>query len=177
MEVDQKLGRLLSAEKNTSKLEERLATSCRQFFTQKVEFHAAKGPDSHLEHLKSRYTPLNRSYRSQTAMEVETENAKSSKESGEYHVIKSDGIPEPKMVLFNDDQLVMGWKEARAVGSGLCNLSNTCFLNSVLQCLTYTPPLFNYVSSGQHSKNCELPWKIAVVFFSPIISVFCISNA
>uniref|UniRef100_A0A8C5M367 USP domain-containing protein n=1 Tax=Leptobrachium leishanense TaxID=445787 RepID=A0A8C5M367_9ANUR len=40
------------------------------------------------------------------------------------------------------------------VGAGLQNLGNTCYLNSTLQCLTYTPPLANYLQSKQHSHNC-----------------------
>lgn len=165
MELGAKLGQILSrkpqaSNKNRSvELEERLATSCRQFFTQKIEFTAAKGPDSHLEHLKTRYTPLNKGYKPLSAMESpasDSVKASSNESDVSRSTKKCDGVPEPKMVLYNASQLVMGWKEARSVGCGLCNLGNTCFLNSVLQCLTYTPPLFNYVASGQHSKSCKL---------------------
>ena len=164
MELGEKLGQILSRKPQASsshsgQLEERLATSCRQFFTQKIEFTAAKGPDSHLEHLKARYTPLNEGYKPLSAMDSPSRanvKASSSESDVSRSPKKSDGIPEPKMVLYTASQLVMGWREARSVGSGLCNLGNTCFLNSVLQCLTYTPPLFNYVASGQHRKTCAL---------------------
>ncbi|KAJ0965900.1 hypothetical protein J5N97_027038 [Dioscorea zingiberensis] len=43
----------------------------------------------------------------------------------------------------------------RRIGAGLQNLGNTCYLNSVLQCLTYTEPFAAYLQSGKHKSLCH----------------------
>ena len=66
-----------------------------------------------------------------------------------------DGVPAPQKVLFPVERLSLKWERARRVGAGLHNLGNTCFLNSTMQCLTYTPPLANYLLSREHARSCE----------------------
>lgn len=43
-------------------------------------------------------------------------------------------------------------------------MGNTCFLNSALQCLTYTAPFTNYMLTQEHSRTCEcLPQDVILV--------------
>lgn len=81
---------------------------------------------------------------------------------GSEHAFESrgDGVPAPQRVLFPVERLSLRWERVYRVGAGLHNLGNTCFLNSTVQCLTYTPPLANHLLSREHARNCE--WGAAV---------------
>lgn len=68
----------------------------------------------------------------------------------------SDGIDLPKMILFPPERLKMTWNHVFEIGAGLQNMGNTCYVNAILQCLTYTPPFANYMLSQEHSKKCKL---------------------
>lgn len=67
-----------------------------------------------------------------------------------------DGIDSPQKVLFLQERLNLKWTQVHRIGAGLQNMGNTCFLNSALQCLTYTPPFTNYLLTREHSKTCKL---------------------
>ncbi|KAM6898725.1 ubiquitin carboxyl-terminal hydrolase 42 isoform 1-T2 [Lycodopsis pacificus] len=68
-----------------------------------------------------------------------------------------DGIDSPQKVLFPPERLNLKWTQVHRIGAGLQNMGNTCFLNSALQCLTYTPPFANYLLTREHSKTCHEP--------------------
>ncbi|XP_072799436.1 ubiquitin carboxyl-terminal hydrolase 42 [Vicugna pacos] len=78
-----------------------------------------------------------------------------SKPSPQKDQVLGDGIAPPQKVLFPSEKICLKWQQTHRVGAGLQNLGNTCFANAALQCLTYTPPLANYMLSHEHSKTCH----------------------
>lgn len=166
MEISNKLKKLLSSKKRaryssrgeegeeSRKLDQFLVTSCQQFFSQKVEFHSVGSSDSHLDYLREHYKPLNKTVPNSTG-KVVMDAGEGTSHSGGPQQTHADEIPKPKREIFDFQDLVLEWKSSHGIGAGLCNLGNTCFLNSVLQCLMYTPPLHNYLTSADHKKKCE----------------------
>jgi ubiquitin carboxyl-terminal hydrolase 36/42 len=50
---------------------------------------------------------------------------------------------------------MMQFEEKRPLGAGLKNVGNSCYLNSVLQCVIYTPAMLTYLLTCDHAKGCK----------------------
>uniref|UniRef100_A0AAQ4QK21 ubiquitinyl hydrolase 1 n=1 Tax=Gasterosteus aculeatus aculeatus TaxID=481459 RepID=A0AAQ4QK21_GASAC len=133
-----------------------LASSAKKVLLQKIEFEpASKGFSYQLDSLKNKYVILNPRNEGAAGQRA-TEPAQIKRHVSENTVSgQSDGIPAPQKMLFPGSKLALKWEGVYRVGAGLHNLGNTCFLNSTVQCLTYTPPLANYLLSKEHSRACH----------------------
>uniref|UniRef100_A0AAR2L4C0 Ubiquitin carboxyl-terminal hydrolase n=1 Tax=Pygocentrus nattereri TaxID=42514 RepID=A0AAR2L4C0_PYGNA len=130
-----------------------LASSAKKVLLQKIEFEpASKGFGYQLETLKTKYVILNPKTDGVSAQRP-AEPAPIKRQGKTCS--QGDGIPAPQKLLFPGNKLSMKWERVYRVGAGLHNLGNTCFLNSTVQCLTYTPPLANYLLSKEHSRACH----------------------
>ncbi|XP_036194694.1 ubiquitin carboxyl-terminal hydrolase 36 isoform X2 [Myotis myotis] len=131
-----------------------LAASAKKVLLQKIEFEPASRSFSHrLQSLRSRYVLLNP--RPEGAARPRGDEPPA-RRPGCERVSESggDGVPAPQKVLFPVERLSLKWERIYRVGAGLHNLGNTCFLNSTVQCLSYTPPLANYLLSREHARSC-----------------------
>ena len=133
---------------NEEDIDSQLSSTCLRYITERVEFKPASHTDSYLEHLKRKYPPINSTIRLQ--MDPSKEKCEEERVARD-----DDGIPDPRRVLYDAEKIELEWGQVRGIGSGLTNMGNTCFLNSVLQCLCYTAPLHLYLKSGEHKASCE----------------------
>ncbi|KAM6379190.1 ubiquitin carboxyl-terminal hydrolase 42 isoform 1-T2 [Pluvialis apricaria] len=104
-------------------------------------------------------------------------SSQKSKPFAQRDLVVNDGIAPPQRILFPPEKICMDWQQTQSVGVGLQNLGNTCFLNSTLQCLTYTPPLANYMLSLEHTQSChEEGFCMMCTMETHINQVLCCSN-
>ncbi|XP_057265639.1 ubiquitin carboxyl-terminal hydrolase 36-like [Pezoporus wallicus] len=128
-----------------------LAGSAKKVLLQKIEFEPARRSFSEqLQRLRGKYVRLNSPAKAAGPQCAAEEEQPVKQESSDAPVGPGDRIPAPQKVLFPVGRLSMEWEKRYRIGAGLRNLGNTCFLNSTVQCLTYTPPLANYLLSKEH---------------------------
>ncbi|CAK6438579.1 unnamed protein product [Pipistrellus nathusii] len=131
-----------------------LAASAKKVLLQKIEFEpASRSVSFQLQALRSKYVLL--SPRPEGAGRPHGEGPPARRQGSQrLYESSGDGVPAPQKVLFPAERLSLKWERVYRVGAGLHNLGNTCFLNSTVQCLTYTPPLANYLLSREHTRSC-----------------------
>ncbi|CAO3629940.1 unnamed protein product [Cunninghamella blakesleeana] len=114
--------------------------------------------DEKLALFKSKYAPVNKN----------SSNMSNSTSTGLYdhqqpkgveveELVDKYGFEKPSKYLFPKDKLIPGWKNIQSIGAGLTDIGErNSALNTILQAITYTPIMNNYLLSKWHSANCTV---------------------
>ncbi len=86
---------------------------------------------------------------------------------------RKTGFERPIKKLFSTSKFLTTWN---LIGPGFRNLGNTCFLNSVLQCMLYTAPLNQYLQTKKHSLSCRIKGFCALCAMEKLVSECYLNN-
>jgi ubiquitin carboxyl-terminal hydrolase 36/42 len=137
------------------------------YLTERIEFAPSCQEDTYLEKLREKYEPINVTKETMeqpttigdepnTTINTTIDTTIDTTTTINTTTNTTTTIPTPHRVLYDPINLQLKWLKSNSIGSGLSNMGNTCFLNSVLQCLTYTPPLYNHLIAEDHKASCQV---------------------
>jgi hypothetical protein len=119
-----------------------------------IKFRKSRYVDQKFEEFKKKFAPVNGVSGIVHASSSAYDNISGSAGENVADKVDVNGFERPSKVLFAKDKLNPGWEDIHPVGSGLKDLGHLSSLNAVLQVLTYTPALANYLLARKHSANC-----------------------